>query len=1125
MQLTASGNKPVTQMLRIMKMSALLLLLVLQALARPTASAQVTLKEKSATLEKVLKQIQKQSNYSLSFDEILVREKGKPVAIDVNNVPVEVAVEKVNRTQDKIEVILNGHIISVREKKLLGSVTPDVSPGLFTPPAPGSVNIDVSGKVSDEEGNPLVGASVKVRGTNNGTTTNAEGLYILKGVDENATLEIEFVGFAKQTMPVVKRKMINFSLKRNNNLLDEVTIKAYGTDTKRFTTSNSGTLKREDIEKQPVNNPLLALQGRIPGVEVIQSNGIPGGGIKIRIQGQNNLNPSFTNSDPLIVIDGVPYPSQNLTTFTGGPFAVAGATTILGNSSGLASEQGPQGNPLSNINPADIESIDVLKDADATAIYGSRAANGALLITTRKGVAGQSKININVEQGWGGLPKKLDLLNSQQYMEMRREAKRNNNARVNTTDYDLRGIWDTTRYTDWQEELIGGTARFSRITAGISGGAANMSYLVSGTYGSESSVFPGDFANTTGSLHFNLNAATNNQKFRLQLSGTFRAGRNALPSEDFTFRAVNFAPVAPALYNADGTLNWAPDPTANGNSTWLNPLANMYTLFESKTNTLTSNAVLSYQIIPGLEIKSNFGYNSLMTDQFYASLNNSFKPEVRLGHLRFASFSFNNIKIWIVEPQISWRTKTKIGNFELLLGSTIQQQDNLGRGIGASGQPSDQQLKDMASATSVTASGVDLARYRYNAVFGRIAYSLAGKYLFNLTARRDGSSRFGSDNLFHNFGAIGVGWIFTEEKFIKGSQHILSFGKLRGSYGTTGNDQIGNYRFMSLFRTTIGQVPYQGAAGLDPAGLPNPNLQWEETRKLQFGIDLGFVKDRVLVTVNYLRNRSSNNLTTVNLPIVTGFNSITDNLPALIQNSGWEFSLNTENVKTKNFTWKSGLNVTIPSNKLLDFPNLATSTFAQQYLIGQSLSIARDNTFFGVNPITGRYNNSSTLDAVYDRASKYYGGFQNSISYRGIELTFLLQFAKQTAKDIAGYVPAGVFASTDGYGNQPIRVLDRWQKPGDISNYQQFSADPSTLNNSGTRDLIDASYIKLKNISLSYQLPAVIIKKMHLQSARLFFNGQNLFALTKYGGFDPETLNIISLPPLRMLTIGAQVTF
>ncbi len=1106
-----------TQIVTAMKLTTILLLAATISVAARSTAQNVTLTLKNAPIEKAFTELEKQTGYSFIYSKVQLAGT-KKVDLQISNTQLVQVLQTLFKDQPITYSIQDNKYIVIRRK--------EESPNEIQPANPLPVNIDVSGRVTDNEGNPLMGASVKAKGTNIGTATNAEGFYILKGIDENATLEIEYVGFTKQTMPVVKRKIINFSLKRNDNLLDEVMIKAYGTDTKRFTTSNSGTLKREDIEKQPINNPLLALQGRIAGVEVIQSNGVPGGGIKIRIQGQNNLNPNITGSDPLIVIDGVPYPSQNLATFTGGPALNVGGS-ILGNSSGITpSEQGVQGNPLSYINPADIESIDVLKDADATAIYGSRAANGALLITTRKGVAGQSKIDINVQQGWGRVPKKLDLLNSQQYMEMRREAKRNDNALINTTDYDLRGLWDTTRYTDWQKELIGGTARYSRITASFSGGATNVSYLISGTYGSESSVFPGEFANKKGSVHFNVNATSTNQKFRIQLSGNYISDKNSLPSQDFTYQAISFAPVGPALFNPDGTLNWAPDPLANGNSSWLNPLANMYTLFDSKTNKLTSNAVLSYKILPGLEIKSSFGYNNLSTDQFYASLNNAFKPETRLSRTRLANFNFNSIKIWIAEPQINWRKKTSFGNFDILIGSAIQQQDNIGRRFTASGQPSDQQLKDIASAITVRSPIVDISTYRYNGVFGRIAYNMADKYLINLTARRDGSSRFGSDNLFHNFGALGAGWIFTEEKFLKEIHRILSFGKLRGSYGTTGNDQIGNYQFLSLFRTGAIDVPYQGAAGLDIVGLPNPGLQWEETKKLQFGIDLGFVKDRILLTVNYLRNRSSNNLTTIYLPVVTGFTQITDNLPALIQNTGWEFSLNTENIKTQNFTWKSGLNLTIPSNKLLAFPGLETSTFATQYLIGQSLSIVRDQTFLGVNPLTGKYVLSAERDAFYNAAPKYYGGFQNSISYKGVELSFLFQFTKQTAKDanIGGFSSPGVFSASTGFGNQPVSVLDHWRKPGDISYFQQYTAT-NIATYSGTRDIIDASYIKLKNISLSYQLPALIVKKMHLQSARLFFHGQNLFALTKYKGFDPENLNMVALPPLRMLSFGAQVTF
>ncbi|HEX4849953.1 MAG TPA: TonB-dependent receptor plug domain-containing protein, partial [Puia sp.] len=356
------------------------------------------------------------------------------------------------------------------------------------------------------------------------------------------------------------------TVKMRVSAIDEVQVIAYGTTTKRFNIGNVATVKAADIEKQPVQNPLLALQGRVPGVVVTQMTGINGGAVKVRIQGQNSFRAD--GLDPLIVIDGVPYPA---TTTSYMEYVVQG------------------GSPLNYINPSDIESISVLKDADATAIYGSRAANGAILITTKKGKTGKPKLFVDVQQGWGKVTRHVDMMNTRQYLDMRYEAYKNDGIdlaaqSVSSKNYDLK-FWDTTRYTDWQKELIGGAAQYTNINAGVSGGSANVQYLVSATYNRQTTVFPGNFSDKVGGLHFSLNGSSPNQRLRIQLSGSYQYNQNGLPGNDLTQSAVLLEPDAPKLYNEDGSLNWAQ--TASGRSTWTNPLVNsLYTEFSNTTSNL-----------------------------------------------------------------------------------------------------------------------------------------------------------------------------------------------------------------------------------------------------------------------------------------------------------------------------------------------------------------------------------------------------------------------------------------------------------------------------------------------------------------------------------------------------------
>lgn len=496
---------------------------------------------------------------------------------------------------------------------------------------------------------------------------------------------------------------------------------------------------------------------------------------------------------------------------------------------------------------------------------------------------------------------------------------------------------------------------------------------------------------------------------------------------------------------------------------------------------------------------------------------------------------------WIIEPQVNYKRAIFNGNLDFLLGTTIQQNTNNGVTFIGTGYNSDAVLKDMLSASTITVGSTVSSQYKYNALFGRLNYNWNDKYIVDLTARRDGSSRFGPQNQFHNFVSVGVAWIFSQENWFKDHIGVLSFGKLRGSYGTTGSDQIGDYRFMNLYTPTIVEVPYQNTSGLLPSGLSNPYLQWEETKKLQGGLELGFLRDRILVTANYSYNRSSNQLLGYALPVITGFGSISENFPATIENTGLELVLNTTNIKTKDFTWSTGFNMTLPSNKVVAFPNIAFSSYASGtngVIVGQPLGVVKVYHFLGVDPTSGKYvvadahgNATSSPNALRDKTvlintrPKFYGGIENRFIFKGFELDFLFQFVNQTGKSLY------TFGNNDVVGtpmlNQPVSVLNRWQKPGDITSIQRFNSNYSLFSsriNAAQSDYAycSASFVRLKNLSLSWQLPHSWQQKIHLQNARIFVLGQNLLTITKYTGLDPESQSS-TLPPLKVFTAGLQV--
>ncbi len=726
--------------------------------------------------------------------------------------------------------------------------------------------------------------------------------------------------------------------------LDEVQIIAYGINSPRFQTGNVTSVKAKDLEKQPVNNPLLALQGRVPGLFLTQQSGLPGSAIKVRIQGKSSI---LNGNTPLYIVDGIPYPTALPPNIGIGPL---GTGTDVENSNTLG-----YGNALSLINLSDIESIDVLKDADATAIYGSRAANGAVLITTKKGKQGKTTVSVNIQNGWARLTNKLDMLNTQQYIEMRKEAFSNDSLIPNISNAPDLLVWDTTRFTDWQRKLLGGTAKYTNVNASVSGGTNVLQYLISGTYQRETTIFPGNFADRKGSMHVNLNGASANQKFLLQFTGDYMVDVNELPSVDFTVSALATPPNAPTPYNSDGSLNWMLD--SLGRSTWIgNPYAALHRPYQNISKSLRSNITIIYRILSGLEFKSSFGFNNISSNEYELAPLYAINPQsILFGEQRAGLYGEKRISSWVVEPHLTYKKDLNRAKLDWILGSTIQQNDNNGSIILGYGHSSDLLLKDIKSSANLFVASSMATKYRYNAIFSRLNVNIKEKYVVNLSLRRDGSSRFGGNNRFGNFGAVGLAWIFSDEKSIRDNLNILSFGKARASYGLVGNDQIADYRYLNLYSAINTGTTYQGINGLEPTGLANSHLNWELTKKLQLGLDLGFFNDRILVNVTYGRNRSSNQLLEYQLPSVTGNSGIVQNFPAVVENTSWEFSLVSENVKHGNFTWSTSINLTTPRNKLIDFPNLLSTPYAGTLTIGQPLGTRKVLHFLGVDPVSGVY--------------------------------------------------------------------------------------------------------------------------------------------------------------------------
>jgi len=969
----------------------------------------------------------------------------------------------------------------------------------------------ISGTITDSQGKKVPGVHIVVQSTTTGSISDVDGSYTIRAKPEDS-LVFSAMGFATLTVPIDGRTEINIQLKEDVAQLDEIVLNAgYYSVTEKERTGNIATIKAETIEKQPVGNPLAAMQGHLSGVNIVQSTGVPGGGFSIEVRGRNFINGV---SDPLFIVDGVPYGSQSL-----GSVDVSGQIT------------GGNTSPLNAINPNDIESIEVLKDADATAIYGSRAANGVVLITTKKGTVGKTQFKANLSSTLGQVSNFLDLMNTEQYLEIRREGITNDGFGMFLDDPAFDFVWpdikswDNSRYTDWQKELIGGTSYRNNAQVSVSGGNAQTRFLISGAYQKETTVFPGDANYKMATVHSNINHRSENDRLMLNLSTIYSNENNILPRTDFTSLAYRLEPNAPEVYDAEGNLNWE-------NNTWDNPLAALEERYKAKINTLIANAVISYTVLPNLDLKSSLGFNRYRLDSYRTLPSSARNPQFGFTPQNYSTITTNGAQrqSWIVEPQLNWKKEWNKVNLDILVGTTFQQETTQQFVQKGTGFPNNNLLQNLTAAEILEVLQDADSEYNYNAIFGRLNLNLLGRYILNLTGRRDGSSRFGPERQFGNFGALGVAWLFSEEAIFNESS-LLSFGKVRASYGTTGSDNIGDYRFLDTYNIT--GFDYDGTTVLQPTGIFNPMFGWEANKKLEAALELGFFNDRLFINTSWYRNRSSNQLIGIPLAATTGFSELTGNFDATVENSGFEVDVRTVNLQNGNFKWTTTFNITVPKSKLLEFDGLETSTFSDRFIIGKPLTIVKLYNALGVDPETGIYQfedynidgNISSLEDrqwVEDFAPKFYGGFGNTFSYGNLTLDMFFQFKKQKAFNEL------TFAATPGYrGNAPVSLLDRWQQPGDTNPIQMasgglaFGEDTGVLQQRSNAAVSDASFIRLRNISLNYKVPTT---DSNLE-VNVYLQGQNLLTFTNYSGPDPEQPSSTRLPPLRQLTLGLQVAF
>jgi TonB-linked SusC/RagA family outer membrane protein len=1090
-----------------MKIFRLLLLFIcLLSNVKLFAQQTITLSLKNAPLETVLAQIEKQTGITFFYNKDIISIAGK-ITVQAEKKDLQTVLNLCFKNTPVTYAVVNNIVVLVNKNaKKNADGTPELANDLFS-------QITVHGFVHNTQGVRLNGANVIIKRSHLGTTTSANGEFTLSGARTTDTLRISFIGYDPKNVPASDGEF-SIQLKETKNDLDAVEVQAYSTTTKRLAIGEISQVNAKDIERQPVLNPMLALKGMVPGLLITPTSGYSNAPVRVEIRGRNSIDPTSL-SDPLYIIDGVPLIQANIGLQSGG--YQSGSTGLQ--QAGFTLSQGQS--PFAMMNPNDIESITVLKDASATAMYGSRAGNGVIIITTKKGKAGKTQVEASAGQMVNRVIGQYTMLNTAQYLQMRREALRNDGLTPTLATAPDLVLWDTTRYTNWQKVLWKSTMN-SVARATISGGDELSTFRISGSYltGRDVSPLANENTNTSANISFNFNHHSLDQKLSVGFTATY--GYNAV-SQINVGGASTLAPDLPPIFDKNGNLNYTAWNAAGVGSSF--PFAGLLTPSVSSSDLLNSSLNVGYQIITGLKVNVTMGYNLGLN-------NNSFTTTIASQDPIYnptANAIFGNSRTggWNITPQIDYARRIGKGKLTALIGANLNNTTATGISTFAYGITSDQLTKSVNNAPSVS-TYQNYSQSKYVDFHGSINYNWEDKYIIEVSGNRDGSSNFGPGRQFGNFGVAGASWIASEEKWLKNAVPVwVSLVKLKVSYGTTGQYPNIAYQYLSQWASSTfsGGTPfysYNGVVPQVPIHAVNEDYQWETDKQLNAALDLGFLGDRLTMHAAVYRKRSDNQLASLPTPLFTGFANVEGNSKADVQNSGVEVNLNARLVDAKDFSWSAALTFSHNENKLLAFPGIKYTPYYTTELIGKSLNTVYLLHYLGVDPQTGQrayedFDKNGTIftgfntapgavgddrGVAIDLSPKFESSIVNNFVYKNFNLFFQFTYRKMMA--VAPYTQTGGSFNN----NMPLSVFNNsWQKPGDISVNPRFTtsqgeSDSFFMNSDGA--YTDGSYLRLQNVGISYALPEIMAKRVGMRGIRLMVSMENVFTVTKYPGIDPE---------------------
>jgi TonB-linked SusC/RagA family outer membrane protein len=878
------------------------------------------------------------------------------------------------------------------------------------------------------------------------------------------------------------------------------------------------------VKDMPITGLDQALQGQVSGVMVTQSSGTPGGGIMVRVRGNSSISSS---NRPLYIVDGIPVRDGGLSQRSFG---------------------GQNDNALSSINPNDIESIEILKDASAKAIYGSRAANGVVIITTKRGKVGTpTTFDIDVQRGVIDPTNTIEVLNAPELLTLQREAMLN--AGENPDDAGIPGVTDGVD-TDWQNAVMR-QAIVQQYQISSKGGSEKTQFYISGSYRDEEGVMlNNDFKRATLAANID-HIATNRLSFGININGA-RTKNNRIKGDNFLDGVYNAALTSLPYYqpyDEEGRL-YAPGNDGYAGFPNFNPVGQaIEPRFDTYANKILAGIYARYEIIPNLYFSSKFSldYTSTIEDQFEPSttaIGGFLESVQRQG---YGIYSTSEASTLLNNNVVSYNTS--IGDaheFGGLIGTEfISRTSRSGSTVGILFPRDD--FTYLASAGLILDGSSFLANSGLVSFFGEVNYKFKSKYLFKGSARYDGSSRFGEDRKFGFFPAASVGWRISEEMFMQDFSWLDDF-KVRASYGLTGNERIGNFRYLSTWGAS---TAYNGIPALGPATLGNPALGWEQTGEFNIGADLAFFSGRIQLIYDYYYNVTNDLLLSEALPFTTGFGSVLGNLGE-VTNEGMELTISTVNVDNE-LNWSTQFNVSTNDNvvrKLAtdepQFSGYSTFTNSTHIVVpGKPLGTFWGLNYLGVDPGTGDAiyydkNNDGELTAddgtfIGDAQPDFFGGLTNTFSYKGFDASIFFQYSYGNEMINFGNTTL-LNSGEDIQNNQSREALKRWQKEGDITSVPKYEFGNTFNNRFSSRFVEDASYLRLKNITVGYSLNPELLSKLRLNRLRVYVSGTNVWTLTNYSGADPEVnsldgsttaqgLDLYTFPQVRTILVGLNLGF